>query len=139
MNEICRFVVVYNIDLNISYMYVPSGSKLADVPSRSFNSLDTMLSEKSWSVVESYFEPHYVDLMSLGSNVMRSTDGKALKHFTRCHTPLLGVNLSCQNVRGEGNLYVYPSFAMIFPVLKFLEEQGVASTVIVPKMNPLPI
>lgn len=79
MNEICRFVVVYNIDLNISY--VRSGSNLADVPSRSFNSLDTMLSEKSWSVVESYFEPHYVDLMSLNANDMRSTDGKALKHL----------------------------------------------------------
>lgn len=138
MNEICRFVVVYNIDLNISY--VPSGSNLADVPSRSFNSLDTMLSEKSWSVVESYFEPHYVDLMSLNANGMRSTDGKALKHFTPCHTPLsLGVNLSCQNKRRKGNLYVYTSFAMIFPVLKFLEEQGVACTVVVPKMNPFPI
>lgn len=32
----------YKIDLNISY--VPSGSNLADNPSRSFNSLDTMLS-----------------------------------------------------------------------------------------------
>lgn len=133
MNEICRFVVVYNIDLNISY--VPSGSNLADVPSRSFNSLDTMLSEKSWSVVESYFEPHYVDLMSLNANGMRSTDGNALKHFTPYHTPLsLGVNLSCQNVRRKGNLYVYTSFAMIFPVLKFL-----ACTVVVPKMNPFPI
>lgn len=62
-----------------------------------------MLSEKSWSVVELYFGPHSVDLMSLDSNVMRSTDDKALKHFTPCHTPLsLGVNLFCQNKRGKG-------------------------------------
>lgn len=62
-----------------------------------------MLSEKSWSVVESYFEPHSVDLMSLESNVMRSTDGKSFKHFTPCHTPLSsGVNLFCQNVSEKG-------------------------------------
>lgn len=128
----------YKIDLNISY--VPSGSNLADNPSRSFNSLDTMLSGKSWSVAESYSGPHSIDLMSLDSNVMRLTDGKALNYFAPCHTPLSsGVNLFCQNVRGEGNLYVYPSFPMIFPVLKFLVEQGVACTVVVPKMNPLPI
>lgn len=76
----------YNIDLNISY--VPSGSNLADNPSRSFNSLDTMLSGKSWSVAESYSGPHSIDLMSLDSNVMRLTDGKALNYFAPCHTPL---------------------------------------------------
>lgn len=91
----------YKIDLNISY--VPSGSNLADNPSRSFNSLDTMLSGKFWSVAESYFGPHSVDLMSLDSNVMRLTDGKALNYFAPCHTPLSsGVNLFCQNVRGKG-------------------------------------
>lgn len=62
-----------------------------------------MFNEKSWSVVESCFGAHSVDLMSLDSNVMRSTDGKALKHFTPCHTPLSsGVNLFCQNVREKG-------------------------------------
>lgn len=33
---------------------------------------------------------------------------------------------------------MYTSFAMIFPVLKFLEEHGVACTVVFPKMNALP-
>lgn len=97
-----------------------------------------LLSEKSLSVIESYFGPHSVDLISFDSNVMRSTDSKALKHFIPSHTPLsLGVNLFCQNVWGEGILYVYTPFAMIFPVLKFLEEQGVACTVVVRKINPL--
>lgn len=33
---------------------------------------------------------------------------------------------------------MYPSFAMIFPVLKFLEEHGVACIIVFPKMNGLP-
>lgn len=53
MREMFRFVVEYNIDLNIS-MFHQAVTLLTDSPSRSFNSLDTMLSEKSWSVVESY-------------------------------------------------------------------------------------
>jgi hypothetical protein len=34
---------------------------------------------------------------------------------------------------------MYSPFALILPVLNFLEEQGVACTIIVPKMIPLPI
>lgn len=57
---------------------------------------------------------------------MRSIDGTAMKHFTPCHTPSSsGVNVFCQNVSGEENLYVYPPFTLILPVLNFLEEQGV--------------
>lgn len=136
MNEICRFVVVYNIDLNIFYMYVLLGSKFVDVLFCFFNFLDIMLSEKFWLVVELYFEFYYVDLMFLGFNVMRFIDGKVLKYFILCYMfLLLGVNLFCQNVRGEGNLYVYLLFVMIFFVLKFLEEQGVVCIVVVLKMN----
>lgn len=42
-------------------------------------------------------------------------------------------------VSGDENLYVYPPFTLILPVLNFLQEQSVASTIVVPKMNPLPI
>jgi hypothetical protein len=138
MKEKIGFTLQHNIDLHLTY--VASALDLADAPSRALSSADTMLSEKSWSMVELYFGPHSVDLMSLDSNVMRSSDGKALKHFSPCHTPpSAGVNLFCQNVSGEENLYAYPPFALIFPVLNFLEEQGVACTIIVPKMIPLPI
>lgn len=98
-----------------------------------------MLSEKCWSMVESYFGPHSVDLMSLNSKVMRSTDGKALEHlYTMSYDFIIRCKFVLSESKGEGKLYVYPPFAMIFPVLKFLEEQGVDCTVVVPKMNPLP-
>lgn len=76
-----------------------------------------------------------MNLMSLDSNVMRSIDGKARKHFTPCHTPSSsGVNVFFQNVSGEENLYMYPPFILILPVLNFLEEQVVACTILVPKI-----
>lgn len=96
MNEICRFVLVYNIDLNIFYMYVLLGSKFVDVLFCFFNFLYIMLSEKFWLVVELYFEFYYVDLMFLDFNVMRFIDGKVLKYFILCYMFLLfGVNLLC--------------------------------------------
>lgn len=89
-----EFVVKHNIDLHLTY--VSPVMNLADAPSRSLKSADTMLSDKSWSIVESHFGPNSVDLMSLHSNVMRSIDCKALKNFTPCHTPSpSGVNVFC--------------------------------------------
>lgn len=94
MNEICRFVVVYNIDLNIFYVLL--GSNFVDVLFCFFNFLDIMLSEKFWLVVELYFEFYYVDLMFLNVNGMRFIDGNVLKYFILCYMfLLLGVNLFC--------------------------------------------
>ena len=54
----------------------------ADKPSRIWSSADTMLSDKSWVLVNTTYGLHSVDLMSLDSNVMRSEWGVPLKHFT---------------------------------------------------------
>ena len=40
----------YNFDLNMQY--VPSGQNMADAPSRSISYTDSVLSEKSWELVE---------------------------------------------------------------------------------------
>jgi hypothetical protein len=59
MKEIFGFTVLHYIDLHL--IYVLPALNLADALSRVLSSADTMLSNKSWSIVESYFGPHYVD------------------------------------------------------------------------------
>lgn len=138
MKEIFSHVSTYNIDLHLKY--VPSCLNEADATSRLTNTADSMLSEESWLLVESLYGPHSVDLMSLDSNVMKSSTGVPLKHFTPWPTPCsAGVNLFSQNLRSEQNPYVYPPFVLVFPVLSLLREQGISCTIIVPEMRPLPI
>ena len=128
----------HNVDLHLRF--VPSKENLADAPSRKLDLSDTMLSESSWLLVEKKFGPHSVDLMALDSNAMRACDGTSLRHFTPWKTPdTSGVNVFSQNLREEGNMYVYPPFVLIFPVLCLLEEQGVSCTLVAQKPSPLPV
>ncbi|CAC5368150.1 unnamed protein product [Mytilus coruscus] len=138
LKEIFSHVSTYNIDLHLKY--VPSCLNDADALSRLTNTADSMLSEKSWLLVESLYGPHSIDLMSLDSKVMKLAAGVPLKHFTPWPTPCsAGVNLFSQNLRNEQNLYVYPPFVLVFPVLSLLREQGISCTIIVSEMRPLPI
>lgn len=74
-----------------------------------------MLSDKSWVLVDTIYGSHSIDLMSLDSNVMRSKGGVPLKHFTPWATPLsAGINMFCQDIRGETNPYVFPPFGLVF-------------------------
>ena len=138
MKDIFGFVVRFNVDLHMTF--VPSKLNIADAPSRVKSAGDTMLSQESWSLVELRYGPHTVDLMSLDSNVMKTKDGRPLRHFTPWPTPLSsGVNVFGQNVREEVNPYVFPPFGLILPILCLLEEQKVSCTVVVPKIQPLPL
>lgn len=137
MKDIFKLVVEYNIDLHMAY--VPSAENPADKPSRSLNYADTMLSPDSWNKVESAYGPHSIDLMSLDSNAMKSENGCALKHFTPYATPKSdGINIFAQSLAQETNMYVFPPFGMILPVLCFLREQSISCTFIAPHMYPAP-
>ncbi|CAC5386658.1 unnamed protein product [Mytilus coruscus] len=62
--------------------------------------------------------------MSLDSNVMRDTVDVPLRHFTPYPTPgSAGVNVFSQTLCLSDNLYVFPPFALILPVLSFLRDQ----------------
>ena len=62
------------------------------------SSTDTMLSYKSWVLVNTTYCLHSVDLTRLDSNVMRSKEGVPLKHFAPWATPLsAGINLFYQD------------------------------------------
>ncbi|KAJ8319535.1 hypothetical protein KUTeg_002916 [Tegillarca granosa] len=114
IKQIFKVVMLYNIDLHLSF--VSSVQNVADGASRILSAADTMLNARSWLKVEDCFEPHTVDLMSLDSNVMCSSDNKPLPHFTPWPTPeTAGVNVFSQDLTKESNPYVYPPFVLIFP------------------------
>ncbi|KAK3745843.1 hypothetical protein QZH41_014933, partial [Actinostola sp. cb2023] len=126
-----------NVHLNLQY--IPSCSNPADPPSRQTSDLDCKLSPEAWAKVEENFGPHTMDLMSLDSNVQRDSSGKPLKHFTPFFTPLSsGVNVFAQVIHREENVYVFPPFVLVGPLLKFLSEFEAGFTIIVPKLYPLP-
>ncbi|KAJ8300322.1 LOW QUALITY PROTEIN: hypothetical protein KUTeg_021841 [Tegillarca granosa] len=117
-----------NIDLHLSF--VSSVQNVADGASRILSAADTMLNAGSWLKVEDCFGPHTVDLMSLDSNVMCSSDNKPLRHFTPWPTPETAeVNVFSRDLTKESNPYVYPPFVLIFPLLNFLREQRISCTI----------
>jgi len=59
-SRIFRIVVSFNMDLHLSF--VSSEENVADVESRRLSTADVMLSESSWSKVDSCFGPHSIDL-----------------------------------------------------------------------------
>lgn len=138
LKSIFNFVKDYNVDLKLTYC--PTYLNIADAPSRKLEISDSMLSEESWHLVEQNFGPHTVDLMSLDSNVMKLFDGTPLRHFTPWVTPCSsGVNVFSQNLKNESNMYAYPPYILIFPLLCLLQEQQVACTLVVPEISPRPI
>ena len=138
LKAIFGYVVKNNIDLHLGF--VPSGENVADSLSRKLDASETMLSDQTWLLVERKFGPHSVDLMSLDSNVMKSAKGSPLRHFTQRLTPdTSGVNVFSQDLRSESNPYVFPPFILVFPLLRFLEEQKVSCTIVVPEFKPLPV
>jgi hypothetical protein len=141
------FEEVTERNLMLEMTYIPSGSNPADQPSRRLTRADAMLSATSWGFVQSIFggpNGHNLDLMALDSNVQHNTKGEALRHFTPLPTPCSsGVNVFNQDLSVcDGlvtNAYVFPPFALIAPLLKFIQSQGATVTLVAPKLSPLPI
>ena len=127
----------FNFSLDVHY--VPSSENPADIPSRKVSDIDCMLSERAWEPVERLFGPHTFDLMSLDSNCQRDGEGRCLPHFTPCATPSsCGINVFAQSLPLDHNLYVFPPFVLIAPLLKCMFEQDFhgAFTIIVPDLKP---
>lgn len=94
LNRIVKDQVTYINNIDLRLHYIPSKCNPADAPSRKLTFLDGMLTKKAWDMIQGKFGTHSVDLMSLGSNVMKDEFGKPLKHFTPHPTPFsAGVNV----------------------------------------------
>ena len=119
--------------------YVPSTDNVADAPSRALSDIDCSLSMVAWSQVQSRFGPHTFDLMSLDSNCCRDRDGNSLSHYTPWPTPnSSGTNVFAQPIPRGYNIYVFPPFVLVGPLLRYFldQRQRFAFTIIVPRLYP---
>ncbi|KAJ8301419.1 LOW QUALITY PROTEIN: hypothetical protein KUTeg_020406 [Tegillarca granosa] len=81
MKSIFQFIRHGNIDLHLDY--IPTHMNPADAPSRVISYSDSI--GKCGISNEMYYDPHSVDLMATDANVMLSTNGQPLKHYTFFH------------------------------------------------------
>jgi len=142
-----HFSLVSAKNIALSMRYIPSEMNAADGFSRRVTGKETILSPRCWQTVQAEFggeSGHTLDIMALGSNVIRDKEGKALKHFTPYPTPgSAGINVcnhdlhECDGVKD--NAYVFLPFGLIFPLLRFLLSQDVVVTLVVLRVSPLPV
>ena len=98
-----------------------------------------MLSNSAWEQVKHLFGPLTFDLMSLDSNCQRNSEGLHLPHFVPCATPeSSGINTFAHSLPLDHNIYVFPPFVLIAPLLKYLLEQDFhhTFTIVVPDLKP---
>jgi len=142
------YTTVFDLNIHLSLLYIPSGENPADEPSRKLSPADCKLSEHLWSLLQEHPRfggpsGHSIDLMALDSNAQAGNDGTPLPHFTPYPTPgSSGVDLFAQdlsNSRGNPRLqnsYVFPPIILIGPVLRLLQGHSLSCTIIVPDVRP---
>ena len=77
--------------------------------------------------------------MSLDSNCRRGRDGSFLPHYSPWPTPYsLGINVFAQPIPIEHNVYVFPPFVLVGPLLRYFfdQRQRFAFTIVVPRFRP---
>ena len=137
VKEILEFSRQLNLAINVHY--VPSRENTADAPSRACSDLDCMLSEKAWDAVERRFGPHSFDVMALDSNCRRDRSGLMLPNYSPWPSPASeGVNAFAQPISLEHNIYAFPPFVLLGPLLRYFLDQGFqgALTLVVPDLRP---
>ena len=98
-----------------------------------------MLSNGAWEQVQRLFGPHKFDLISLDTTCQRNRVGVHLPHFAPCATPeSCGINVFAHSFPLDDNIYMFPPFILIAPLLRFLLEQNFhgAFTIVVPDLKP---
>lgn len=143
INEVVKEIFLCSRDRNFSIQtfYVPSAQNPADEPSRKYSDLDCTLTHEVWLYLERFFGPHTFDLMSLDSNCQRNTTGNPLPHYTPWPTPdSEGVNVFANPLPAGHNIYAFPPFVLLGPLLRYIFDQGFhgAFTLVVPEIRPRP-
>ena len=127
------------LNFAVNVRFVPSRDIPADIPSRVCSGLDYMLFEEAWGLVERSFGPHSLDLMSLDNNCQRDRSGRLLPHFSPWPTPASqGINAFAQPMPLGHNIYVFPLFVLVRPLLMYFGDQDFrgAFTLVVPDLRP---
>ena len=141
------FWMTVEFNVAISLQLIKSADNPADTPSRRLSVVDCTLTPRIWSTVQRVFggpRGHTCDLVALDSNAQWDNNGIPLLHITPVPTPqAMGVNLFTQDITWVKSsvfesCYVFPQFLLIGSVLKFLREQKVQCTIVVPDRYPRP-
>lgn len=141
INNILKDILTCSREFNFTLQldYRQSKENPADFPSRVCSDLDCTLTDEAWGLVERLYGPHSFDLMALDSNCRRDSGGNLLPHYTPWDTPFSsGVNVFSQPIASDGNLYVFPPFVLIGPLLRFLLDlqKPIRFTIVVPDRRP---
>ena len=137
-NEIKNlFSMSLKLNVTLNLQYVPSAAMEADAPSRYTFDIDCHLAEDTWRLVDRTYGPHTFDLMAIPSNVQKGRDGNNLPFFS----PYIcsgskGVNMLAQPLPSQQNLYVFPPFTLIGPLIRYLRSFNARITIIVPDISP---
>ena len=119
--------------------HIPSTENVAHAPSRALSDIDCSLSTVVWALVQLNFGLHTFDLTSLDSNCSRGRDGNFLPHYSPWPTPnSSGTNVFAQLIPSGHNIYVFPPFILVGPLLHYFldQHQRFAFTIIVPRLYP---
>ena len=84
------------------------------------------------------FGPQTFNLMSLDSNCRRGRNTSLLPHYSPYPTPYSsGVNVFAQTIQMEHNVYVFPPFVLVGPLLRYFfdQRQCFSFTVIAPRLQ----
>ena len=139
-NEVLKDLSSLLLECNatISFQFIPSANDPANLLSYTLSDKDCMLSESAWVKVGHRLGLHMLDLMSLHCNVKKDAARTLRRHFTT-HPTLFcaGINVFAQAVSSE-DIYVFASFVLVGPLLRFLEAANISSIIKVPQLYPLP-
>ena len=116
-----------------------SSENIADAPFNALTDTGCSLPEEVWARVQAWFGPHTFDLMSLNSNCRRGRDGSLLPNYSPWPTLYsLGVNVFAQPIPIKHNIYVFPPFVLVGPLLRYFfdQRQRFAYTVTLPRLHP---
>ncbi|KAI8512901.1 hypothetical protein Bbelb_095400 [Branchiostoma belcheri] len=149
LNQEIKHIFETTLKLNValSLTHVSTHDNQADYPSRILSKSDCMLAPHLWRRLQAEFggrTGHTVDLMALDSNAQRDRSGAMLKHYTPYPTPeSAGVDMfrfdpSTSSQGGVENAYVFPPINMISAVVNFVTQHRANTTIVVPKLSPIP-
>ena len=138
LTDICKrlFWLQIEFSFELKLELVESKLNLADHFTREDVLNDLRLTNKFYFQVWNRFGPFQWDIMASSVNVKTDTLGKKLKFFSRYFSKGCDrVNVFQQNISILDEVYCFPPFGLVSPILSLLKEQKASATLILPDIK----
>ncbi|MES9884567.1 MAG: reverse transcriptase domain-containing protein [Sedimenticola sp.] len=138
MNDVIKLLFDFTLknEISLNLTFIESKLNEADAPSRILKKSEATICGWVWKLLQKTYggaHGHTCDLMALDSNCMKGYNGKLLKHFTPYQTPLSdGINAFSQHISSNENCYVFPPFSLMLSVIRFIIQNDIICTLILP-------